>query len=401
MELLAPAGNPEKLQFAYLYGADAAYTGVPGFSLRSAADGKGFPDPRQLTEIRKAKKLYGAMNIYFHQQDLRRLEESLDTIKEYPFDALIITDIGLVPLLKRAVPNMELHLSTQANCTNSESVKMYRDMGFTRIIPGREISLREIDDIKNSVSDMEIEIFVHGAMCLAYSGRCFLSAYMIGRSGNKGDCAHSCRWNYRYLEEQERPGEYFPVIEGDGFTTILSSKDLCMIDHLKEAADAGVDSVKIEGRMKSLYYTSLVTRAYRKAIDFQVLGKRVDNIEGFTREIEHVSHREYSTGFYISPEDIQESTQSSYMTSHLFLGVVTRCLGGNRYTIDIKNSFGDGDTIEYLGPDTVCTEDSLFRLTDGEGNPAAAVHHHMQNVVLETDIELDEGFIIRKRKDAS
>jgi putative protease len=272
MELLAPAGDIEKLETVYEYGADAAYLGLAGFSLRQRAgdvqaDGAG-DFAADLRRIKGDRLLYGALNIYFHDEDIRRLEAELDAIAALPLDAIIVSDIGLAPLLRSRLPGVELHLSTQANCLNSSAARVYQDLGFSRIIPAREMSLDDLRRMKEKLPDLEVEVFVHGAMCLAYSGRCLLSAWESGRSGNKGDCAHSCRWNYRhYIEEERHPGEFMPVEQGDGYTTLLSSRDLCMIEHLTELADAGVDAVKIEGRMKSAYYAAIVTRAYRKELD--------------------------------------------------------------------------------------------------------------------------------------
>ena len=215
MELLAPAGDLEKLETVYTYGADAAYIGLAGFSLRRRADDV---DPartaEQLRRIKGSRRLYGALNIYFHNADLRRLEEEIESVAALPLDALIVSDIGVVPVVRRHLPDLELHLSTQANCLNTEAARLYRDLGFSRIIPAREMSLRDLAELKETLPDLQIEAFVHGAMCLAYSGRCLLSAWQAGRSGNKGDCAHSCRWNYRHaIEEAQRPGEYLPVEE--------------------------------------------------------------------------------------------------------------------------------------------------------------------------------------------
>ena len=218
---------------------------------------------------------------------------------------------------------------------------MYGDMGFSRVVLGREVSLAEIEAIKKAAPHIEIEAFVHGAMCLAYSGRCFLSAWMTGRSGNDGTCAHSCRWDYRVLEEEKRPGEYYPVIENEGFTSILSSKDICMIDYLKEMGDAGVDSLKIEGRMKSIYYTAVVTRAYRKALD-RLAGKDIPDYQGYRDELEKVSHREFSTGFYFGREEIEKSTEISYQRQYIFMGSLGKELSPGRFELDIKNKIRRG-----------------------------------------------------------
>ncbi|HKJ86149.1 MAG TPA: peptidase U32 family protein, partial [Spirochaetia bacterium] len=300
MEILAPAGDLEKLETAYTYGADAAYIGLSGFSLRRRADDVDPGDvAEQLRQIKGEKRLYGALNIYFHNEDIRRLEEQIDAIAALPLDAVIVSDIGAVATLRKYLPDVELHLSTQANCLNTAAARVYQDMGFSRIIPAREMSLEALAEMKASLPDLEIEVFVHGAMCLAYSGRCLLSAWQADRSANKGECAHSCRWNYRYaIEEAKRPGHYFPVEEGEGYTSILSPKDLCMIDHLAELRDAGVDALKIEGRVKSVYYAAVVTRAYRKELDRVLAGRSRSESQAFIDDLYNVSHREFSTGFF-------------------------------------------------------------------------------------------------------
>ena len=287
MELLSPAGNVEKLGYAYAYGADAAYIGLKKFSLRVKADNFYEDEYKKVVELKNqypGKRLHCALNISFHDADIDNLKSNIEYFRQYPIDAFIVQDIGIVPLLQKEFPKAELHLSTQASCVNSEAVKMYKSLGFKRIVLGREISINEIKRIKDSVPDMELEAFCHGAMCIAYAGRCLMSAYLTGRSAQAGACSHTCRWEYDvlskpngakelaqsgrlYLREHERPEDLFPVFEGEDFTAILSSKDLCMIDHLEDLKNAGVDSLKIEGRMKSTYYVALVTRAYRKAID--------------------------------------------------------------------------------------------------------------------------------------
>ncbi len=394
MELLSPAGNIEKLYYAYTYGADAAYIGIKNFSLRAKADNFGSTEWEKIKEIKGTKKLFGALNIFFHNKDLMSLEENIEYFKLYPFDAFIISDIGILPLIRKHFPNIPLHLSTQANCLNKEAAKLYRDLGFKRIILARETSLAEIREIRDFLPDVELEAFVHGAMCLAYSGRCFLSRYMADRSANEGDCAHSCRWQYRYLEEKERPGEYFPVIEGDGFTTILSSKDMCLIDHLEKFKEAGVDSLKIEGRMKSIYYTAVVTRAYRKMID-ALEGKRIENIDGFRKELYKVSHREFSTGFYFGKDEIEQSTAISYQREFMFLGSIGRKTGSNRYELTVKNQIRESDEIEYIGPDILFLKDAAFKLYDENGNQTGKADHGKM-YTIETSLPVKEGYILRK-----
>ncbi len=394
MELLSPAGNFEKLHYAYLYGADAAYIGVKDFSLRSRADNVWGDEHAAIGKIKGQKKLYGALNIYFQEADLQRLEQALDYIARYPFDAFIVTDIGIVPVLRRRFPAMPLHLSTQANCTNSEAAKLYRDLGFSRIVLARELNLREIEKIKRD-ADVEIEAFVHGAMCVAYSGRCFLSRYMADRSANRGDCAHSCRWQYRVLEEGQRPGEYYPVIEGQDFTTILSSRDLCLIDHLADLRSAGVDAVKIEGRMKSIYYTAIVTRAYRKALD-HLYDPAAEDPTLYRNELFKVSHREFSTGFYYGKKQVERPTLKSYQSSHEFVGVIGDSVGDGEYALDVKNRIQAGELLEYVGYDVLCIEDDGFCLFDGEGSAVSKVDHG-KIAYIKTDRPVKPGYLIRRK----
>ncbi|MBO4318848.1 MAG: U32 family peptidase [Treponema sp.] len=314
MELLSPAGNVDKLRYCYTYGADAAYIGLKNFSLRVKADNFYEDEYKKVAELKAefpGKRLHCALNIAFHNSEIDRLIQDIPYFKLYPIDAFIVQDLGIVPILQKEFPDAELHVSTQASCMNREAVKMYKSLGFSRVVMGREASLKEIAEIKDAVPDMEIECFVHGAMCIAYAGRCLMSAYLNGRSAQEGFCSHTCRWDYDVLSskqiaqsgdlvlrEKKRPDEYFPVYEGDDFTAVLSSKDLCMIDHLKELKDAGVDSLKIEGRMKSVYYVAMCTRAYRKALD-ELEGKiTADEAKPFVDELYNVSHRAFSTGFY-------------------------------------------------------------------------------------------------------
>lgn len=339
MELLSPAGNVEKLKYAYAYGADAAYIGLKKFSLRVKADNFYDDEYKKVIELKKKypeKRLHCALNISFHDEEIDSLKENLDYFKLYPIDAFIVQDIGIVPLLQKEFPQAQLHLSTQASCVNSEAVKMYQKMGFSRVVLGREISIDQIKRIKDSVPEMEIETFVHGAMCIAYAGRCLMSAYLTGRSAQSGFCSHTCRWNFNLstdkssvpdkkiltleeakkiaqsgtlqIEEEQRPGEYFPIFEGEDFTAILSSKDLRMIDHLEDLKNAGVDSLKIEGRMKSIYYVAMVTRAYRKALDALEGKISAQEAKPFIDELENVSHRESTTGFYYNKADADKTT---------------------------------------------------------------------------------------------
>ncbi len=394
MELLAPAGNVEKLKYAYLFGADAAYMGISGFSLRARAE-KLSPDHwEEIRRIRGTRKLYGALNIYFFDRDIQKLRERLDRWPDPPFNAFIVSDIGLAPLLRERFPSIALHLSTQANCINSEATKLYRDMGFSRIVVGREMQLRDIERLKRN-AEIEIEVFVHGAMCLAYSGRCFLSRYMAERSANRGDCAHSCRWQYRVLEEAERPGEYYPVIEGDDFTTILSSKDICMIDYLDRFRAAGVDALKIEGRMKSVYYTAIVTRAYRKMLD-SLYGITTEDPAPYRDEIFKVSHREFSTGFFFDREEIEAPTERSYLREYDFLGTIGQELEKGTFELNVKNQIRESDTLEYVGYDVLFLQDEGFILLDEDRSRIEKVDHGKE-CYLKTSQPVKSGYLIRKR----
>lgn len=396
MELVSPAGNLEKLKTAYLFGADAVYIGIEGFSLRARADNFSSGDYKLLKQVRiPGRKLYCACNIYFHDHDIRRLEESLEDLKAYKFDAFIISDIGIVPVIKKYFPGTSLHLSTQANCINTEAAKKYRDMGFSRIIPGRELDLKEIEQIRIK-SGIQVEVFVHGAMCLAYSGRCFLSAYMADRSANKGDCAHACRWKYLLLEEEERTGEHFPVYEGDDYTIILSSKDLCMIDHLQELKNAGVDAIKIEGRMKSIYYTAITTRAYRKALD-ALGGMEVPGLDAYKEELYKVSQREFSTGFFFGKGDIEVPAKKSYIRPYDFLGCIGEKAGPRLYILEVKNQIKTGDTLEYVGYDILYIKDTSFILFDAEMKQVEKADHG-KTYFIQTKASIKQGYLIRRKR---
>lgn len=360
MELVCPAGNIEKLGYAYQYGADTAYIGLKKFSLRVKADNFYEDEYNQVIELKKRypqKKLFCALNIAFHNQDIQLFMDNLNYFKEYPIDAFIIQDLGMVDIIQKNFPNAHLHLSTQASCMNKQAVKMYSRLGFKRVVLGRETSLKEIREIKDANPDIELECFAHGAMCIAYSGRCLLSAYLTGRSAQSGFCSHTCRWDYDIglskeysnlfsgeklsfsdakalaesgkllLQEHKRPGEFFPAFEGEDFTAILSSKDLCMIEHLKEMKDAGVDAIKIEGRMKSIYYVALVTRAYRKALDALENKITLEEATPFIKSLYEVPHRECTTGFYFNRAHADETTVGASDSPYELAGTI-----GNQFS---------------------------------------------------------------------
>lgn len=395
MELLSPAGDEQKLATAYEYGADAAYLGISEFSLRTTGfkiNENSIQTLKNIKEKYKGKKLYGAVNMYFFENDIQKLKEFIPYLKQLPLDAVIVSDLGCANIIKNNIPQLDLHLSVQASCTNSESIKVYKDLGFKRIILSREVSLENIRKIHKIIPEMELEAFVHGAMCMAVSGRCIMSLVTTGRSANKGECSHSCRWKYKtYIEEEERKGEYLELEENNGFNTILSSRDLNMIDHLEELKDAGLTSLKIEGRMKSIYYCALITRAYRKALDND------KNKDLYIKEIDKVSHREWTTGFYYEKEKYNYKNHiNEYIAPYKFLGIVGKKIKDDIYEIDIKNQIKNGDIYEVIGPDIIYKQiDDLIPL-DKDFCITDHIDHCMVGYI-KTKTELKEGYILRKK----
>ena len=390
MELLSPAGNVDKLRYCYSYGADAAYIGLKNFSLRVKADNFYQDEYERVAALKKqfpGKRLHCALNISFHNDEIDRLIQNLSYFKLYPIDAFIVQDLGIVPILQKEFPNAELHLSTQASCMNREAVKMYKSLGFKRVVMGREASLKEIAEIKDAVPDMEIECFVHGAMCIAYAGRCLMSAYLNGRSAQEGFCSHTCRWDYdvlvdrkeipgsfersdypysedsrriaesgaMVLREHKRPDEYFPVYEGENFTAVLSSKDLCMIDHLAEFKKAGVDSLKIEGRMKSIYYVAQITRAYRKALDALDGKLTAEEAQPFIDELYNVSHRPYGTGFYFGRTEADKTVSGASDSPWELAAEVNEKVSSERQSEVLKRG-SDMKAKRKSEYDSLCTE---------------------------------------------
>ncbi len=411
MELVSPAGNLQKLRYAYEYGADSVYIGLKNFSLRVKADNFHDTEYEEIAGLKErfpGKKLFCALNIAFHNSDIDQFLGELSYFSKYPFDAFIIQDVGMVRILEKHFPRCALHLSTQANCINREAVRFYRDMGFKRIVLGREASLEEIGQIKDAVPEMELEAFCHGAMCIAYSGRCLMSSYMTGRSANSGNCTHSCRWEYQVLQEKERPGEYFPVFQGEGFTSVLSSRDLCMIEHLGKMRDAGIGALKIEGRMKSLYYTALVTRAYRKAIDALEGKLPAEEAEPFINELYNTSHREFGTGFYFGRADADKTTHGAAAGRYEMAGIIGAELSGlppggdcseKRYFEYIStNKTDSGAELEYIGPHIISLADRSYRfLTPDTHEPMSWVSHG-HPCVLCTDKPVEPGYMVRVRR---
>ena len=349
-ELLVPASSLEVLKIAAVFGADAVYIGGEAFGLRAKA--RNFSKEEMAQGIAFAHehgvKVYVTVNILAHNYDLEGVREYLKELKELKPDALIIADPGIFTYAKEICPEIERHISTQANNTNYETYRFWYNLGAKRVVSARELSLEEIRQIRANIpDDMEIETFIHGAMCISYSGRCLLSNYMTGRDSNRGQCAQPCRYQYALMEEK-RPGEYFPVFEDEKGTYIMNSRDMCMIDHLDELCDAGIDCLKIEGRAKSAYYAAIVTGAYRHVLDDVWAGRTPDRI--WRDEVEHVSHRHYSTGFYYGQPG-QFTENSRYLREWQICAVVEKCDAEGNAVLSLRNKFAAGDTVEVVGPD--------------------------------------------------
>ncbi|TET10108.1 MAG: U32 family peptidase [Candidatus Atribacteria bacterium] len=401
-ELLAPAGNLEKLKMAIIYGADAVYLGGENFGLRAGA--KNFT-LKQLAEGIKfahdrGKRVYLTLNIIPHNEDLVGLPEYVAKLKELDLDAVIISDPGVLKIVKNIIPEMEVHLSTQASTTNYAAVNFWYEQGVRRIILARELSLEEIKEIiKKSPPDMKIETFVHGAMCISYSGRCLLSNYMVSRDANRGDCAHSCRWRY-YLMEETRPGEYFPVYEDEKGAYFFNSKDLCMIEHLPSLIEAGISAFKIEGRMKSSYYVATVVKAYRHLIDsYFSKPKEYFCDEKWLDEIKKVSHRYFTTGFYFTKPGGEEQRydSSAYIKTYDFAGLILEYDADNQIaTIEQKNRIFVGDEIEIFGPDDDFFTQKIEKMWDEEGEEIEAAPHAKQIIRMKMAKPVKPWYIIRK-----
>ena len=367
-ELLAPAGDPEKLKMAVLYGADAVYLGDSCFGMRSFA---GNFTPGQLPEAVRFAHAHGVrvhvtVNTMMRNSEARAVPAYLEQLDEAGADALILADLGAFSLAKKYAPHCERHVSTQQSIANYACANAWYELGAQRVVLARELSLDEIREIRaNTPPELELETFCHGAMCVSYSGRCLLSNYMTGRDSNRGECAQPCRYQYALMEEK-RPGEYFPVFEDEKGTYILNSRDMCMIDHVAELRDAGVDCVKIEGRAKSAYYAAIVTGAYRHAIDAACLGKPLDPV--WRDEVEHISHRRYSTGFYYG-EPGQYTESSRYLRDWQILAVIESCDAAGNAVLSLRNKFSAGDTLEIVGPDCRPFEWTVPVMEDLDGLP--------------------------------
>ena len=368
IELLAPAGDMERLHMAVAYGADAVYLAGNAFGMRSFA-GNFTPE-----ELKSAVALCHSHGVRVHvtcntmprNDEAARLPQWLEYLNDVGVDAVILADVGVLSLAKRHAPRVQCHISTQASIVNYQSARAWYELGASRVILARELSLDEIREIRaKSPKELEIEAFAHGAMCVSYSGRCLLSNYMTGRDSNRGACAQPCRYQYALMEEK-RPGEYFPVYEENGETYILNSRDMCMIDHVGELMEAGLDSIKLEGRAKSAYYAAIVTGAYRHCLDAAAAGESVDPV--WRDEVEHVSHRPYSTGFYYGPPGQYYAT-SRYVREWQVAAVVTDCDSAGHAVLSLRNKFRAGDTVEIVGPDLRPFSITVPEMRDEAGAP--------------------------------
>ncbi|MCR4771958.1 MAG: U32 family peptidase [Oscillospiraceae bacterium] len=393
-ELLSPAGDMEKLKAAVRFGADAVYCGGPGLHLRSSAaafDRETLAEGIDYVHAR-GKKIYVALNAFARNDEIDALPEYIRFLSSAGADAVIVSDLGVLSELRRWAPELPAHISTQANCTNYASARRWYELGAQRVILARELSVEEIKKLRDCTPpQLELEAFVHGAMCMAYSGRCLISAYLAGRDSNRGDCAQPCRWNYR-LEEEKRPGEYYEIIEEDGRgTAILSSRDLCALELIDELKAAGICSFKIEGRMKSPYYVATVTNAYRHALDGTA------DTETLMKELSCASHREYSTGFYHGGIKNEPPAHDGYMQDCIFAAVVKEGRRGELYELEQRNRFGLGQRLELLSPNSLGESFELRYMEDEDGERTGEAVHPMQRVYVRSPLKLSEGDMLRIR----
>ena len=402
-ELLAPGGSLEKLKAAIDYGADAVYIGGEAFSLRVAAENFSLEDMKEGLEYAhdRGKKVYLTANIIAHNRDISKFEEFIEEIRPLGFDAVLIADLGLFNVMRRTAPEIPIHISTQANNTNYMTADMWHKLGAQRVVLGREMSFKEIEEIQKNVSPgLELEAFVHGAMCISYSGRCLLSNYMTGRNSNLGACAHPCRWNYSLVEEK-RPGEYFDVFENERGTFIFNSKDLCTIEHIPELVKSGIASLKIEGRVKTAFYVATVVGAYRREID-----RYCEDPENYVfnpeelEELCKVSHRPYTTGFYFGRPgtDGQVYETSSYIRDYELVGIVTGYdEAQKRITLTQRNRFFERDELEIIQPNKPYIKITAQNMKNEKGESVTVAPHAEEIITMDCDTLVCEGAMIRKR----
>ena len=403
-ELLVPASSLEVLQVAVIFGADAVYIGGEAFGLRAKA--KNFSKEDMSEGVRFAHehgvKVYVTANILAHNQDLEGVRKYFEELREIGPDALIISDPGVYQIAKEVCPEIERHISTQANNTNYGTYQFWYQMGAKRVVTARELSLEEIREIRSRIpEDMEIETFIHGAMCISYSGRCLLSNFFTGRDANQGACTHPCRWKY-YIMEESRPGEYFPVYENERGTFIFNSKDLCMIEHIPDLINAGIDSFKIEGRMKTALYVATVARTYRKAIDDYLKDPALyeENMSWYQEQISNCTYRQFTTGFFYGKptQEAQIYDNNTYIKEYTYLGIVGETNEEGKYCISQRNKFSVGEQIEVMKPNGDNIEATVKSIQDEEGNQMESAPHPKQILYIDLGIKLDRYDILRRKE---
>ncbi len=402
IELLIPASCLEVLKTAVIFGADAVYIGGEAFGLRAKA--KNFSKEDMAEGIgfahKHGVKVYVTANILAHNYDLDGVREYFRELGKIKPDALIISDPGVFTIAKEVLPDMELHVSTQANNTNYMTYRFWQSLGAKRVVSARELSLREIKEIRENIpDDLEIETFVHGAMCISYSGRCLLSNFFTGRDANHGACTHPCRWKYAVMEES-RPGEYLPVYENERGTYIFNSKDLCMIDHIPELIEAGIDSFKIEGRMKTALYVAVVARTYRKAIDDYLKDEKLyrENLPYYREQIAKCTYRQFTTGFFFGKptHETQIYDSNTYVKEYTYLGIINGQNSEGLYGLEQRNKFSVGETIEVMKPDGRDLSVNVLRICDEEGSDMESCPHPKQRIYVDLGIELSDQDLLRR-----
>lgn len=403
-ELLVPAGSLEVLKIAVVFGADAVYIGGEAFGLRAKA--RNFSREDMIEGIAFAHghgvKVYVTANILAHNKDLEEVREYFLELKGIKPDALIISDPGVFQIAKEVCPEIERHISTQANNTNYGTYLFWYAQGASRVVSARELSLGEIREIREHIpEDLEIETFIHGAMCISYSGRCLLSNYLTGRDANQGECTHPCRWKYSIVEEQ-RPGEYMPVFENERGTYIFNSKDLCMIEHVPELVEAGIDSFKIEGRMKTALYVATVARTYRRAIDdyMESEEKYRENMPWYLSQISNCTYRQFTTGFFFGKpsEEAQIYDNNTYLKEYTYLGIVEAYRDGFAQ-IRQRNKFSVGERIEVMKPEGQNISVTVLKILDEEGNEMESAPHPKQKLFIDLGTTLSQYDILRRKEE--
>lgn len=404
VELLVPASSLEVLKEAVIFGADAVYIGGDVYGLRAKAKNFSSDDMRKGVEFAHERnvKVYVTANILAHNEDLPLAYEYFEELKDIGVDALIISDPGVFSIAKEVWPEVEIHISTQANNTNYGTYNFWHKLGAKRVVSARELSMDEIKELRSNIpDDLEIETFIHGAMCISYSGRCLLSNYFTGRDANHGECTHPCRWKYHVMEEQ-RPGEYLPVYENERGTYIFNSKDLCMIEHIPELIDAGIDSFKIEGRMKTALYVATVARTYRKAIDDYLEDPKLyeKNMPWYLDQISNCTYRQFTTGFFFGKptHESQIYDNNTYIREYTYLGIVGDCKDG-LYRIEQRNKFSVGETIEVMKPNGDNIEVKVKRIVNERGAEVESAPHPKEVLWIDLGMKLDKYDILRRRED--